>query len=258
MLVGCFYHDGDHGDRHEAPSDEEPGPSGRPPQSQADFCQDWADAACSSAVISACQASNADECEQTQADFCRSLVPSDISTSGADECLAAVTSAYRDADLRGDELKVVLRLGGPCARVVKGKSASGESCDASSDCDVSRGYACVKKSDSSSGTCQVPKVVEPGRDCSDPQDTCSHGFYCDGHNCIETVKSGDACTIHEQCGDDAYCDDSGHCAERLAVNDSCQDDVQCAHGICSDFDGGQVCTDHVVLSRADPICAKLR
>jgi hypothetical protein len=104
----------------------------------------------------------------------------------------------------------------------------------------------------------MPRVVDTGRDSSDPRDTCSQGFYCGGHNCIETLKSGDACSIHEQCGDDGYCDDSGHCAQRLAVNDSCKSDLQCARGICSDFDGGQVCTDHVVLSRADPICANLR
>jgi hypothetical protein len=228
------------------------------PVPQVEFCQQWAQAACSDAVVSACQASSAKDCEQTQAEFCRSLVHADVASNAGSDCIAAVANAYRDADLRGDELTVVLRLGGPCALTISGTSRVGDTCSDSTDCELARGYSCVKKSDSGTGTCQIAAVVDPGRDCQAAPKTCSEGFFCDGHNCVETLEIDDSCTIHEQCGESAYCDDTGHCAARRAVNDSCQHDIECERGICSEFEDEQVCTDRVVLSRADPVCANLR
>jgi hypothetical protein len=72
------------------------------------------------------------------------------------------------------------------------------------------------------------------------------------------LSKGEGCLIHEQCGSNGYCDDEGHCAERLAVNDSCKSDVQCARGVCAQLGDEQVCTDRVVLARADPLCETLR
>jgi hypothetical protein len=261
MLVGCFPgadHDDYDDHAHEAgrpvagrPASPSPAPSG-------DFCQQWATAACSDAVVSACQASDAAECRQSQADFCHMLSPSDISSSARDACISAVGAAYRDADLRGDELALVLRFGGACARLVVGSSKAGDTCSESSQCELARGYTCVKKADSNDGTCQIPQVTEAGRDCQAAQKTCTDGFFCDGHNCIETLKSSETCDIQEQCGEDAYCNDKHECEARHKVNDSCQNDFECAHGICAEFAGQQVCTDRIVLSRADPVCANLR
>ena len=113
-------------------------------------------------------------------------------------------------------------------------------------------------SDAGAGTCQIAEVTAPGRDCRAAEKTCQEGFFCDGRNCIETLASGESCKTHEQCGQSGYCDGSGMCAARHAVNDSCQNDVECARGICSELDDKKVCTDRVVLSRADPLCANLR
>jgi hypothetical protein len=209
-------------------------------------------------VVSACQATDARECRQSQLELCRSLVPTEPSDAARSECISAVASAYRDADLRGPELELVLRLGGACERVVRGKLRAGEECKLSSECDRTRGYACVKKADSGAGSCQIPQVVSPGRDCSAPEKTCSSGFFCNGHNCVETLGAAAQCSIHEQCGDAGFCNDAGQCAERVAINDPCHADIECARGICSDFQGSEVCTDRVVLSRADPLCESLR
>jgi hypothetical protein len=228
------------------------------PIARDEFCNRWARAACSDAVVSACQASNADECRRTQADFCRTLAPEEVASTGRDECIASVAAAYRDADLRGEELAVVLRFGGACARTVAGTAAAGDSCETSSHCDVSHGFACIKKSDTGMGTCQKPETVDPGRACEALPKTCSEGFFCDGHNCIETLAQGEPCMIHEQCGASGFCDDAGKCTARLAVNDSCKTDAQCARGICAELAAEHVCTDRVVLARADPLCANLR
>jgi hypothetical protein len=223
-----------------------------------EFCQQWARAACSEAVVSACQASNAEECRQTQAGYCRNLVPEQIASTGSDNCIAAVGAAYRDADLRGDELALVLRFSGACARTVVGPNKEADDCSVNTDCDVSRGYSCVRKADAEAGTCQAAQVVEPGRDCRDAEKTCQDGFFCDGRNCIETLATGESCAINEQCGQNGFCDASGACAERRAVNDSCENDVECARGICSALTDEKVCTDRIVLSRADPVCENLR
>jgi hypothetical protein len=256
LLSACYVpsHDRD----HEVEPDDTVRQSSASPLSRSEFCQQWAQAACSPAVVSACQASGADACQQTQAEFCRSLVPDTISGAGRSDCIAAVANAYRDADLSADELDLVLRFGGVCARTTSAASRTGSACTQSSDCDLGHGYACVMKADSSMGTCQIPQPVDPGRDCAAVAESCSEGFFCDGQHCIETLDVGDACVIQAQCGDSAFCDDSGQCTATRGVDSSCQQDVECTRGVCSEFDGDQVCTDHVVLSRADPLCANLR
>jgi len=259
MLVACFrVEDRDREPYHDYHDDSANGGAASSPPPRGEFCQQWATAACSSAVVSACQASNAEECRQTQAELCRTLMPAEISTTGRDSCIAAVAAAYRDADLSDAELTVVLRFGGPCARTVVGPSGVGEECSAPTDCDLAHGYTCVRKADGSPGTCQMADIVDPGRDCRAAEKTCSTGFFCDGHNCIEALMAGEACSIHEQCGEDGFCNAAGQCAARRKVNDSCESDIECADAICAELAGERVCTDRVVLSRADPVCTNLR
>lgn len=186
------------------------------------------------------------------------IVTGDVPDTVRSQCISAVRAAYQDADLRGDELKLVMRLGGACERVLHGSVAAGDACSETSECDRSRGYTCVRHSDAEQGTCQIAETVSPGRDCEAAAKVCSTGFYCDGHNCIETLALGEACTIHEQCGAGGFCSEDGKCSELIAINDPCKRDLECERGICSEFDGKQVCTDRVVLSRADPLCADLR
>lgn len=265
-MVSCLFRDDEPDSHHavesgspsvpDAPS--RPSPTAGRSAPRTDFCQDWAQAACSSAVVSACQATDAQECRKSQTEHCRKLVQADVPEPARSQCISAVASAYQDADLRGDELKLVLRLGGQCERVLHGSMTAGEACNDSSECDRSRGYVCVKKSDAMEGTCQTPQSVSPGRDCKGADKVCSSGFFCDGHNCIETLAYGEPCSIHEQCGADGFCSEAGQCSELIGINDPCTRDLECERGICSEFDGKQVCTDRVLLSRADPLCADLR
>jgi len=261
-LAGCMFGrdddpDFDRDHDHETTDDRTGGQTSKP-VSRGSFCQQWAEAACSSAVVSACQASNTEECRQRQDEFCRMQVSSDTSDVARNECISAVTAAYRDADLRGDELALVLRMGGACSHVLRGTVRSGEACTSDNECDRSKGYACIKKADTGAGTCQIPQSISPGRDCRDADAACSAGFYCDGRNCIETLPAGEPCSIHEQCGEDGFCSEEGKCQARVAVNDPCSSDLECERGICADFQGEQVCTDRVLLSRADPLCENLR
>lgn len=229
-------------------------------RTRSEFCSDWAGAACSKETVSRCQAASTDDCIDAQEDFCKKLVTDKFSDEHAQECINAVHEAYADGDLRDDELATVLSLGAPCDMLIAGPQDQGESCKANSDCDAPAGYVCVKKatSETGSGTCQKPVPVGAGRDCSAAQKTCSDGFYCDGEHCIEGKKDGDSCTIHEECSAESFCNDDGKCVERLKVGSKCTADEQCTAGVCYEFEGEQVCTDRIVLSRTEPLCADLR
>src|SRR6185369_8359873 len=102
-----------------------------------EFCQDWAEAACSDDVISRCQAKNAEACHQSQQAFCADLVPEDFSDTEGDKCIEAVRKAYADAELKDKELATVLSLGGPCAQLIVGPKGEGDSCSKNQDCDQS-------------------------------------------------------------------------------------------------------------------------
>ncbi|HKU44989.1 MAG TPA: hypothetical protein VJR89_42810 [Polyangiales bacterium] len=228
------------------------------PRTREQFCQDWATAACSDETVSACQASDASDCRQRQEDFCRDLVPSKgFSDEKGDACIDAVEAAYEDGDLKGDELATVLRLGPPCDMLIAGDKDRGESCDEDAECDTPAGYACVRKSDSEKGSCEIPEPVEAGRDCSAPQKTCPVGFFCNGDNCVEARDVGDACTIPEECGEAGFCD-GGKCANRIKVNDACESDAECDSGICYAYDGEKTCTDRIRLARSEPVCEDLK
>jgi hypothetical protein len=210
-------------------------------------------------VVSACVAEDADTCRLGQQRECLELVP----TTGfvddrADDCIDAVSAAYSDADLTASELDTVLRLVPPCDRLVRGPGAENEACTTRLDCNGPDGYDCVFKAGETTGTCQLPVLVQPGRDCSADNAVCTTGFYCDGGNCIEGNATGEACMRTEQCAQ-GYCGSDNLCTAGLATNQPCTLDEECASGLCYRFSATeQVCTDRVRLSRTDPLCEATR
>jgi nitrous oxide reductase accessory protein NosL len=230
------------------------------PDTPRSFCERWAAAACSSDVVSACQAADTDDCRVSQTAFCLDQLPaSGFSGARAAECVDAVEAAYEDADITADEIATVLRFAAPCDQLVRGQQGEGESCDASRDCDTPSGFACVFKGGSNQGTCQLPASVGPGEDCSATNAVCGPGFYCNGDNCIAGERVGDPCTSNEQCGLTGYCGLTSTCEARRAVDSPCGFDEQCATGLCYAFSPtDQVCTDRVRLSRTEPLCEDLR
>jgi hypothetical protein len=228
-------------------------------RTRSEFCEDWGQAACSKETVSACQAGNTEDCAHSQEELCRALVPAaGFSDARGDACIDAIDAAYADAELDADELATVLRLDPPCDQLWVGPKAEGEACSSRRDCDSASGFDCVKKADADRGTCQVPREVGGGRDCSAARAVCEPGFYCDGSHCVEGKAAGDDCAIDAECASGAFCDEDGACRARLDVDEPCTADAQCASGICYEFEGETVCTDRVVLSRSEPICSDLR
>ena len=228
------------------------------PRTREEFCRDWADAACSDEVISRCQAKNAEACHQSQETFCSDLVPEDFSDAEGNKCIEAVRKAYADADLKDSELVTVLSLGGPCAQLIVGPKGDGDSCSKDQDCDQSAGLSCVKKATSTKGTCATAEEVDPGRSCSAAREMCSEDFYCDGKHCVEAKTEGDDCMIDEECGTAGFCNADEQCETRHDVDDPCTADKECMTGVCYEFEGDKVCTNRIVLARAEPLCDILR
>jgi len=230
-----------------------------PTETPSSFCNKWAEAACSSETVSVCGAADVDQCRGSQIASCLDRVPTaGFSGSTAGACLEAVRSAYADADLTATELETVLRLGAPCDRLVAGPREEGELCSSRADCNAPDGFDCVFKGNEVMGTCQVPRPVGAGLDCSDDNAVCGAGFYCNDQNCIGGQSAGMACVTDRQCSVDTYCDSSHLCVDRLAVNSPCTLDAECATGLCYQFGTERVCTDRVRLSRTEPICDDLR
>jgi hypothetical protein len=234
-------------------SDDEPSE-----RSRAQFCQDWADAACSDDTVSACQASDASACRNAQQTYCEALVPAAFSDDRGDACIDAVRAAYADADLTGAEIAVVRRLGGECSGIVTGTQAVGQTCDTNGDCDGSKGVECVKRGGLPGGTCQVPELVGPGQACSDPAQTCSDGFFCDGSNCIAARATGQACQNDVECSPNGYCSAGDVCVARGAVNSVCTSDDECLSEVCYAANGERTCSDLIRLSLSEDICDDLR
>lgn len=228
------------------------------PRSRIEFCEDWAEMACSAETVSACQSGTEEACRAAQQSFCEDLVPAGYSDAQGDACLAAVEDAYADADLTADEVDTVRRLGGACEDVVTGARSVGQTCETDIDCDAAGGVQCVQRGGQPSGTCQVPIVVNAGESCTDLAQTCTDGFFCNGSNCIATQATGAACQNDVECGSAGYCGPDGACATRLAVGVPCTVDEECQSGLCYAASGQQLCADLIRLSPAEPLCADLR
>lgn len=230
------------------------------PLTRASFCEQWAEAACAEAVLDACQAADADACRASQAASCLARYVSDAAFggTGADACLGAVQRAYADADLDGEELRVVLRGAPPCDRLLSGPSVAGGSCSTTADCDTAQGLICIYQVAADTSTCEVPVTVGAGLDCSAPGSVCGEGFFCNGSNCVGVLDPGGACTDDVQCGAEGFCDPGGVCASVLGVGEACEFDEQCGAALCLGAPAGAAtCTDLVRLGRSEPLCDDL-
>lgn len=223
-----------------------------PVVTRSDFCDQWAEAACSEEVVSVCQAASVDACRSSQKAACLEALPTNFIDRGVPVCIHAVHRAYEDADLTADELDVVLRFGGPCSDVVIG-GETGMMCEKDTDCEPA--LDCVLK-DEAVGTCEDAVTIEPGFSCSEPEEKCEEGFYCNGSNCIAALDEGDDCLNDAQCGSDMYCDEI--CTQKVALNEECDSDGDCNSGLCYSNGEERTCLDRLRLSPAEPLCADLK
>lgn len=242
--------------------EEGPGANTSTTQTRAAFCTEWGKRACSDNVVEFCQASSVEGCQAAQTAFCLTLVPDTYAADNARVCLDAVEAAYLDADLDSEELLTVRQLGEPCNQLVHGPGGVNATCNVDADCNGPRGLVCVVKG--GAGTCQEPEVVDGGFDCSEPQQVCEDGFYCNTENCVAYRRLGANCSSDSECGPEAYCDivppaTQNVCIGRGSVGDACQTGRECVSQICLELaNGNSSCLNRVRLSPSEPLCDDLR
>lgn len=207
-----------------------------PLESEAGFCEKFAEAVCLDGVVKACYLSDDANLEEdkakcielaSQRSFCNPLdYPYD--PDGAQACIDATAALYDQAELTAQEI-VNQRLA--CLAVFSAGGAVGSPCAQDHECDGAAGLRCVTKV-SAEGTCQVPAEVEPGFDCSSPDSVCAEGFYCnESENCVAKEDIGSTCTATQPCVDDAICT-SDVCLEKAANGEICSAASECLGGFC--------------------------
>lgn len=230
------------------------------------YCTAWAKAACNTEVVGACGAKDADACVAQASDYCKGLVPPGYASKYAKQCIDAVKSAFSDAKLTSDELKVVRDLAEPCHRLNEGPKGVGETCDAPDQCNALEGeigLTCIIKAGQTQGTCQEPVEVGGGLTCSEPDQVCADGFYCDGNNCLGLKLEGKPCGADAPCAEGLYClgpVGSATCQPKAGATELCKENSDCQSNICTkstDPVYGK-CFDAVVLSPAEPFCDNFR
>jgi len=225
------------------------------------FCESWALRACSDDIEEDC-AVDEDECEAAQKNYCEKLVKEGkYDRSGADACLDDVRDAYLDGKLTAKERDIVLYLGGSCALVQNGNGDPGDDCEADSDCDRDQDLVCIIRLGEPEGTCGEARVVSGGKSCSDPDEICDEGFYCNGENCIALPEEDKACSEAIPCGEGFRCmpevvdEEPSICRPQLEAGDpGCESDDDCITNICLKDNDESFCVKTISFRATDEIC----
>lgn len=223
------------------------------------FCGDWARAVCNDTVVKACGGSSPDQetCFAAQETECLAKVDERYTKDRAEACLKAVRGAYKDGNLTRSELSVIELAAEPCDALFRGAVGEGESCSDNADCDTVAGYRCVGES---SRTCQVPVEVSGGGRCSEANQVCASGFYCNGGNCVVRGDVGESCVGNAPPCMEALRCLAGTCSTLVAEHDPCERHTDCATGICElpASGGAGVCVARLELRANTLECTRLR
>jgi hypothetical protein len=215
---------------------------GADPLATADgFCEAYASAKCSAAVVGNCYHS-----EETTLDA--DTAHCVAATSSLDRCnpknlpyhpeaasaaIDTITAIFEDGQIDGptnpdnneqqalnDALASVFYVGLP----------DGSACTAADDCDIGNGSTCIVHA--SKGVCAVPVETAPGESCNSPSAQCDSGFYCDdGYHCVSTQGIRQVCHADDECVT-AKCGSNNLCQDLLPNQSSCEFDAECSGGFC--------------------------
>jgi hypothetical protein len=175
----------------------------------------------------------------------------------AEDCLAEVEAAYKDAVLTAEEYPVVRYFGAPCDRLLADSAvAEGEECIADRGCGAPD-LACVVEEGENRGVCELIEEVGGGDRCDGVQTVCGEGYYCDQstERCFTRLAEGEACAAGKLCLESLMCSvQERACVPKYEVGESCPSDSQCASGICLRSEARSKCVDQVKLAALGPIC----
>ena len=234
------------------------------------FCAALGRAECGDKVVTACNASSKDACASHRQDVCKSTYVTPATAKGltydaaqAETCVNAVSSAYNDAVISGDDAQSISKA---CSAVFSKQGAKGASCASDLDCKRSDGLQCVihvaaqanADAGEPEGTCQVPRPQPGGNLCTAPDATCVTGYHCssDSH-CLQDEPMGSNCSAVDPCLAELLCT-AGTCVDKLANRTACTSDDECLNGIClQGTDGSQQCASSQILAPSEPFCVQV-
>ena len=246
-------------------------PSGAAYPTKQAFCDRLAELVCNDAVVRGCYGSSDSSLVQDKdscviafrsTDTCRPSLDyhSDDADSNAKACMAAWQGVYADAALDADEIADAEEA---CLAAFHDPGPENVDCEADYDCNYASGLRCVTKPGAINGTCQVPEEIAGGYDCSEINQTCVEGFYCDGSgNCLARENVGDACSSEVLCVEAANCSApvDGTCVAKASNNSPCQQDLDCADGLCNVGTGSTegLCAGTITLNQNAAACDVFR
>jgi hypothetical protein len=229
------------------------------------YCNGRAQAECNDTVIVACAAPGKDKCISSRQSACVAAAPKDkaYDASKTEDCIAAVAAAYGDAKLTKDEIKTYTDT---CALLFNGIGVKDSPCGADADCKVSEGLRCVVSSSAggadggpirSSGTCQLPKIVQGGDSCAPVDAMCAAGYHCGlTKHCDINGATGEACGDGLPCKETLKCSSAGMCQPKLADGSPCTVSQECTNGVC--LEQTNICVSQVILAPNEPFCVQAR
>jgi hypothetical protein len=220
------------------------------------YCAGRAQAECNDAVIAACAASGKDRCVASRQTACLNGLPlgKTFDPLKAEACVNTVTAAYANAVLTKDEITT---YSASCSQVFDGTVIKDGACQTDNDCKQSTGLRCVLGAGSASGTCQIPKSVQPGEKCDTADALCADGFHCaDTKYCVVNADINETCSAVVPCKAAFKCSTAGTCQAKLLDGTACAASSECANGICAEQ--LNLCVSQITLAPSEPFCVSAR
>jgi hypothetical protein len=220
------------------------------------FCNARASAECSQQVLLDCAFPDSATCVARRQQVCVTGKPTNTvyAPAAAESCVNAVGAAYGDGQLT---LAENTSVNDACAPVFDGPGAKDATCSVDNDCQESTGLRCVVAGGLTTGTCQIPQMVQGGGSCAAMDAQCVSGFHCGStaHCDIDAALSESCATI--PCSPTLQCSGAGTCVAKTPDGSPCAADAECAHGICNKASTAAmgVCVSQVTLSPTEPFCS---
>ncbi|HEY8041512.1 MAG TPA: hypothetical protein VIF15_17015 [Polyangiaceae bacterium] len=228
----------------------------------ASFCQGYAEAECSSAVVSACGVKDPASCVSTSSAACLATQPQGTTyvADDAQKCIQLAEATYASTTLAADQMKELAKACG--TQVFSGPGQARAPCSSDYDCSSKDGLACVVPFGQTAGKCYAPTTVQPGGACADEADVCTDGWFCEPktRTCTAAANLGQSCGDgYMPCAAGLSCSGGlfATCSKKLDDGHPCTLADDCAGGLCdkaaSQAEG--TCASRITLTPLDSACA---
>jgi len=204
------------------------------------FCEAFATAKCSAAVVTNCYHSQSTtvDLDTTKCVAAASSLercnPGNLPyhPENAAAALTTITDIFADGQIDGPtaEINELQELNDSLASVFYVGLSDNSDCSAANQCDIGAGSTCIFHA--GKGSCAVPVETANGDSCSSLSAQCEAGYYCDnGFHCVSVNGIQVACDTNDQCIT-GKCGTNGRCQQLLGNNARCEFDTECLGGFC--------------------------